>query len=96
MIGARLRYLVVSVVQTLLRMLPFPCRTGLVRIGNRAEVGSGSTVDRARFGATVIEEALDLIVNWKVDTVAARNSASYRLRPLVVAEPVKSVKESVL
>jgi NAD-dependent dihydropyrimidine dehydrogenase PreA subunit len=28
-----LRYLWISVVQTLLRMLPFPCRTGLIRIG---------------------------------------------------------------
>jgi NAD-dependent dihydropyrimidine dehydrogenase PreA subunit len=31
---ARLRYLLLTVVQTLLRVLPFPCRTGLVKIGN--------------------------------------------------------------
>lgn len=30
----RLRYIVLTVVQTLLRVLPFPCRTGLVAIGN--------------------------------------------------------------
>ena len=29
-----LRYILINVLQTLLRVLPFPCRTGLVKIGN--------------------------------------------------------------
>jgi ferredoxin len=33
-LAARLAFVWISVVQTLLRMLPFPCRTGLVRIGD--------------------------------------------------------------
>jgi len=29
----RLRYILINVLQTLLRMLPFPCKTGLIKIG---------------------------------------------------------------
>ncbi|MCP4386831.1 MAG: outer membrane protein assembly factor BamB [Gammaproteobacteria bacterium] len=40
---------------------------------------------------TKIEDALPLILNWKVDTRAASNRASYRLRPLQVGDRIYSV-----
>lgn len=40
---------------------------------------------------TKIEDALPLIVNWKMDTRAAKNSASYRLRPLQIGDRIYSI-----
>jgi outer membrane protein assembly factor BamB len=40
---------------------------------------------------TKIEEPLPLILNWKVDTRASANSASYRLRPFQVGDRIYSI-----
>ena len=40
---------------------------------------------------TKIEDALPLIVNWKVETRASKNSASYRLRPIQIDGRVYSI-----
>ena len=29
-----LRYIIVNIVETMLRLIPFPCKTGLIKIGN--------------------------------------------------------------
>jgi NAD-dependent dihydropyrimidine dehydrogenase PreA subunit len=55
----RLRSLSVDIVQTLLRVLPFPCRTGLVRIGNPGR--SAPVLLTCNFRLTVerVKRALD-------------------------------------
>jgi NAD-dependent dihydropyrimidine dehydrogenase PreA subunit len=55
----RLRSLWVDVVQTLLRVLPFPCRTGLVRVGNPGR--SAPVLLTCNFRLTVerVKRALD-------------------------------------
>lgn len=43
---------------------------------------------------TDIDQALDLVLDWRLDTRAASNSAAYRLRPLLVDNRIYSIDTS--
>lgn len=52
---------------------------------------SGTDNSEAPAALTKIEDKLTLVVNWEVDTQAANNSASYRLRPLQLGDRIYSI-----
>ncbi len=56
-------------------------------------VACASSVDNSEPPAalTKIEDKLPLVINWKVDTQAAVNAASYRLRPLQFGDRIYSI-----
>ena len=56
-------------------------------------VGCSSETDNAEPPAqlTDIDNNLPLVVNWKLDTRAADNRASYRLRPLLIGDRVYTI-----
>jgi len=53
--------------------------------------GSGKDNSEPPAPLTKIEDALPLILNWKVDTRASSNTASYRLRPFQVGDRIYSI-----
>ena len=54
-----LRYLLITLTQTLLRMLPFPCRTGLVKIGNPGRNSPVLLTGNFRLTVERVRRALD-------------------------------------
>ena len=50
----------------------------------------GADIDNSEPPAelTIIEDQMKLVLLWRVDTLASSNSASYRLRPLIIDDLV--------
>lgn len=63
----------------------------LILAGLSAACSSATDNSEPPAALTKIEDKLPLIVNWKVDTRAAINSASYRLRPLQLGDRIYSI-----
>lgn len=68
-----------------------PLLACLILAGLLAACSSGTDNSEQTAALTKIEDKLPLIVNWKVDTRAAINSASYRLRPLQLGDRIYSI-----
>jgi len=65
--------------------------TALVFLGLLASCGGGKDNTEPPAELTAIEYDVPLQLNWSLDTRAAKNRASYRLRPLVVGDRIYSI-----